>query len=86
MGYQTITRALTIDAFAYTIRKAVYVVSGDPLTGVRGPSDGYQYTAQLDDLTYNVNEGAEPPPPAPPAGPSVSFTGPGSGSLHAIRT
>ena len=76
-GNPDLKAAIAIDAHAFSIRKAVLVFSGDPLTGVRGPGDGAQYTAQLDHLAYTVDEGDPEPPPPPPA-PSIAITSPDS--------
>ena len=82
VGEATITRQMTIDAFAYSIKRAVFVVSGDPLTGAARPGDGHQYTAQVDNVTYDVFQGDPPPPPPPPA-PTVSLTDPTAGEVFA---
>ena len=77
-GNPDLKKLLSIDAHEFSIRKAVLVFSGDPLTGARGPGDGNQYTAQLDQLAYRVDEG-DPPPPPPPPGPSITIDSPAMG-------
>ncbi len=83
VGGASLTHPLSIDAFAYSIRKVVLVFSGNPLTGFRESGDGHQYTAQLDNLTYRVDEGDGLPPLPPPAPPTVEITSPGPGELFA---
>lgn len=78
-GNSDLKALISIDAHAFSIRKAILVFSGDPISGNRGPGDsGDQNTAQLDDLKYTVDEG-DPPPPPPPPGPSITIESPESG-------
>lgn len=69
-----ITFPLKIDAFDHVITRAVLGVGEDPETGT--PTFGSQWTAQIDNLAYDVLESDDPTPPPPPGPPSVLISGP----------
>jgi hypothetical protein len=70
----SLTFPLAIDAFEHVITRAVLGVAEDPEDNSK--LFGAQWTAQIDNLNYDVFEPGDPPPPPPPGRPSVTISSP----------
>jgi hypothetical protein len=80
---QSITAFLSISTGGpYSIVRAVYGVGEDPASGATLST---QWTAQIDNLQYEVVAPGEPPPPPPPSPPppTVDITNPAEGDSFA---
>jgi hypothetical protein len=86
VGAASMSATFPLDADSHQIVRAVYSIGEDPETGDSPPFDPFspEETAQIDNLTYDVLEpGETPPPPTTPPAPTVNITDPPAGQEFA---